>query len=232
MSDNDPYAAPEAELGVAPPEPAPPTEKLNPWFAIWARPRAVMRQLMWSHPEGTVLMLAALQGIVDMVSQSTFAAGNADMAWLKVFFAVLVTGPLAGLLLLYLGAFLLRVTGRWLGGEGTSVNIRAAWAYSSIPVVWGMLLWIPGFAIFGEELFLLETPRINASPFLYNSWLAFAGLWAVIDVWAFVVFLKCLAEVQYFSAWRALANAFLAVMIMLFPLVGLVVAFSGVVSLS
>lgn len=95
MSQRDPYAAPRAELRGAEPSPAPPgDEKLNPWFAIWIRPRAVMRQLMWERSAGMVLLLAALQGVADTFSQSTFAVSAAEFSWAKLLFFALVLGPL------------------------------------------------------------------------------------------------------------------------------------------
>ncbi|MFL5801617.1 MAG: hypothetical protein ACJ8CR_07720 [Roseiflexaceae bacterium] len=40
---------------------------LNPWFSIWTRPRATLRQLLDSNADLSqqVLLLAALNGIIE-----------------------------------------------------------------------------------------------------------------------------------------------------------------------
>lgn len=226
MSDHDPYAAPEAELGVTPPESAPPTEKLNPWFAIWTRPRAVMRQLMWDHTTGMVLLLAAVQGFADTLNQFAMRSAGDQFSMPTMFLIAAIGGSIGGIVTLYLFGFLLRWTGNWLGGQGTDEDIRAAYAYSAIPVIWAMLLWLPELALFGEELFTTETPRLNENPLLWQALIGFGVLEGIIGIWAFVVFLKCLGEVQRFSAWRALGNAVVASLVLVLPfvLLGFVIA--------
>ena len=43
-------------------------------------------------------------------------------------------------------------------------------------------------------------------------------------MWAFVVFLKCLGQVQGFSAWKALGNTLLVVPVILLPILLLALA--------
>ncbi len=40
----------------------------------------------------------------------------------------------------------------------------------------------------------------------------------IIFVWALVIFAKCLAQVQSFSAWRALLNIMLSVTVIVVPM--------------
>ena len=72
-----------------------------------------------------------------------------------------------------------------------------------------MLLWIPELLLFGEELFTEATPRLDAAPELQGLLLVFVAVELTAALWAFVAFLKCLGEVQGFSAWRALLNLLL-----------------------
>ena len=97
-------------------------------------------------------------------------------------------------------------------------------------IIWSLLLWIPEVALFGNELFTTATPRLDGSVGLTVLLLSFFVVEAVIAVWAFVVFLKCLGQVQGFSAWKALGNTLLVVPVILLPilLIALAVgAFAG-----
>jgi hypothetical protein len=88
-----------------------------------------------------------------------------------------------------------------------------------------MLLWVPELLLFGEELFTEATPRLDADPGLQALLLAFVAAELLAVLWAFVLFLKCLGQVQDFSAWRALLN-------LLLPGVLIAVAIGLVVTLS
>ena len=121
----------------------------------------------------------------------------------------LLVGPLFGILGAYVGGWLLRWSGRLLGGSARPAEIRAAIAWSGVPYVASMLLWIPELLLFGEELFTEATPRLDAAPELQGLLLVFVAVELTAALWAFVAFLKCLGEVQGFSAWRALLNLLL-----------------------
>lgn len=138
-----------------------------------------------------------------------------------------VAGPIGGIILLYVVGALLRWTGSWLGGQASLVEVCAAIAWSSVPSVCILILWIPKLALFGKDLFTSTMPRISANPFLALIFLGFAIVEVSIAVWAFVVLLKCLGEVHRFSAWKALATLFLSGLIVGVPIFGLLVFLSG-----
>lgn len=104
----------------------------------------------------------------------------------------------------------------WRTGE--SEQVRAAIAWSSVPLIWALLLWIPELVLFGQDLFTSSTPRLDANPLLAVALIGFGLVELTIGIWAIVVFLKCLGQVQGFSAWRALGNALLAFLIFSRPL--------------
>jgi hypothetical protein len=81
-----------------------------------------------------------------------------------------------------------------------------------------MALWVPELALFGDELFTSHTPRLYSNPLLGLGLLGFGVLEIVVGVWAIVIFLKALGQVQGFSAWKALGNTLLASLVVLVPL--------------
>ncbi len=105
--------------------------------------------------------------------------------------------------------WVLRWSGRLLGGHAGPRELRAAIAWSGVPYIASMVLWIPELLLFGDELFTTATPRLDAAPGLQAVLLGFVAVEVLATAWAFVVFLKCLGEVQGFSAWRALLNLLL-----------------------
>jgi hypothetical protein len=182
----------------------------NPWFSIWMRPRATMRRILDTDPEYMVFMLGILLGVSDCIGRA-YTRNSGDIFTVPAILGLcLVMGPIGGLTLLYGASALLKWTGKLLGGQGSLTHIRAAFAWSSVPLIWGLLLWIPGAALLGEELFTKETPRIDSSVILLIAGACWNGVLLLVFSWSFVVFLKCLAEAQRFSAWRALFNVLLS----------------------
>lgn len=179
---------------------------LNPWVSIWTTPRATIQQIVEANPERLVLVLSALAGISQVLDRASLRnlGDQWDLRWIFVF--ALAVGPLAGILGLYVGSALISWTGRWLGGTAPLQNIRAAMAWSNVPIIFALILWIPNLALFGNELFTTEIPRLAASTHLFAVFSVLAVLEMVAGIWAFVILLKSLGQVQGFSAWKALGN--------------------------
>ncbi len=151
------------------------------------------------------------------------------MEWPMIFLVALIAGPIGGLISLYVGGALIRWTGRYLGGSASPENIRAAIAWSGVPVIWSLILYVPGLALFGQELFTSETPRIDASSSLMLIYMVFSLIEVIIGIWALVVFLKSLGQVQGFSAWKALGNIILSVLVIVIPLVSIVLGITALI---
>lgn len=198
------------------PSPAP-----NPWLSIWRRPRATIRRIVESDPERHVTAIAAITGLSSALNR----ASNRDLGDRFDFWQILaiglLVGPLAGVVGLYLVAALVRWSGKWLGGQASTLHLRAAMAWASVPLVAAAVLWIPELLIAGREMFTAETPRLDARPGPALLLLALVLLEAVAGAWAFVLSCKCVGEVQGFSAWKALGNLLLAFLVFALPFVAL-----------
>lgn len=92
-------------------------------------------------------------------------------------------------------------------------------AWSEVTSIVGLALWIPQRALFGNELFTKQTPRIEANPYLALAFLPFLFAGLALGVWHYVILVKCLAEVHRFSSWRALGAILLPALIIAVPLV-------------
>jgi hypothetical protein len=134
-----------------------------------------------------------------------------------------VFGPLGGLLSLWIGSHLIRLSGKWIGGAGNREHIKTAIAWASVPTVFALPLWIPQILLFGSDMFTEETPRLDAQTMLLIPFFAMALMEIVLSVWAFVLLCNTIAEVQGFrSAWRGLGNIVLAGAVVVVPLFAIV----------
>jgi len=144
----------------------------------------------------------------------------------------IVLGVIWGLAWLYLGGWLMGVTGRWLEGRADALMVRAAIAWSSVPRIASILLLPALVVLLGDRAFAYDS---MADP-LDGMAMAMLGLLMAIefalDVWGLVLLVKCLGEAHGFSAWRGLGAALLAGLLIGLPLGLLIVAAGGLLLLS
>src|SRR5437773_12442099 len=201
---DDHSAASGEGAGVPPPPPGAPDQALSPWLAIWLRPRAAMRRILDTDPRRGVMALVVVAALVG----ATGVAAEPRIALLLrvpssfILTVAYVALPICSIVGLYLFGFLIALTGRWLEGQGDAAAVRAALAWSRVPLIWGGLLVIP-------RLILASAPGADAGDLTQNPGAAILQgvlgmLQLILGVWAVVVMLKCLGEAHRFSAWRAL----------------------------
>lgn len=196
----------------------------NPWFSIWLRPRATIQQIIDSDPRRLVLVLAAAGGIVEALNRASAKSMGDNLGIPAIFLGAIVLGAISGILSLFIFGALIRWTGRWLGGTASHEQVRAAIAWSLVPYLWVSLMWIPELLLFGEEMFTTEMPRMDADPSLAFAFLGLLLVEFIGGVWALVVYMKCLGQVQGFSAWKALGNFLLTVLVFVVPIAVIVAA--------
>lgn len=169
-----------------------------------------MRWVLDTDPKYMVTRIAALFGIgavLDFASEQSL--GDSRSAW-EIFRFAALWGAILGVSIVYIFGALLSWTGKWIGGQANGEQARAAFAWGSVLDVWMLLLWVPYLVLFGKEPFTSDTPGMDANPSLVSG-LTLVGM--TIGIWSLVVGFKCIGEAQGFSAWRALGNAILAVLV-------------------
>jgi hypothetical protein len=178
---------------------------LSPFVTIWTEPRATIRDIVERDPHRYVLGLAALGPALVAIESAWSRELNAQIPpsflWPVAVAFIAVAAGAFGIAVLYLNGWALQWTGRFLGGEAASLEVRAAMAWSRIPGISAAVINI------GVLLLGLATPPIFGGgelPHLTPSFVGLGLLNFVLDVWSFVLLLQCLGEVHRFSAWRAL----------------------------
>ncbi len=202
-------------------------QMLNPWVSIWTRPRATIQQIVDVNPQRYIWVLAAVSGVADALNQASERSAGDELGLPLILLIVVAAGSIGGIVSLYLFGALFRWTGGWMGGKASAENLRAAIAWSSVPVICSLVLWIPSFAIFGQELSTTETPNIDVNPSLLFVLFGYGAIEMIIGVWAFVVLLKCIGQVQGFSAWKALGNTLLVGLIVMIPIALIIYGIGG-----
>ena len=193
------------------------TAELNPWVSIWTQPRATIQQIVDSDPGQSVLILAGISGFVSTLDSVRDTGLGDGIPWFYIVLICALIGSLLGIAGLYVFSFLLHWTGKWLDGRASQPFIRAAGAWAQVPIIWGLFLWVPLIALFGQDLFRSGSFGLESNPFFpYLFPIVSTGI--VLGVWSLVLSLHCLAQVQGFSVWKALGNNVLAAAVVVIPI--------------
>lgn len=193
----------------------------HPWATIWTRPRATIRRIVETDVRYQVTSLAILSGALIWLERRWSNPSPAPAFPMLVVMAVIV-GAILGVIELYVNGALLKWAGSALGGIGSYAEVRAALAWSRVPVIVAVTIGI--FAI----LLGTDGPMLGENGELTNSGASLLLLHAFLVVWGFVVMLKCVGEVHRFSAWRALGSILLILIVIVLILTATILFFGGI----
>ena len=194
---------------------------LNPWRSIWLQPRATIRQIVTTDPDRHVLALIAANSVIGAVLAGVTSALQGQFGLLFLLLLVLVVAPIFAVIMLYLVALLLRWTGRWLGGVASSRDLRAALAWGCVPSLLAGAALLVALLVPGLDLFPTPPPELQSEPFALATYGLGSKIQLLAGVWSLFTMIKCIAEVQGFSAWRALGNYLLAILMMIVAIVAI-----------
>jgi hypothetical protein len=194
-----------------------------PWIAIWMSPREAIKKIVNRDPTSQVIMLGALAGGLSLtnffLAIALSPATPASHSQLNTYLPILALaspflGAMIGVLMLYINAFLIDWSGRALGGVGNAVTVRAAVAWSSVPVIClsaVTLLILLGTGTWNALGLSLPDPNAAAEAVAAakNPFTVARGVDAIISIWSFILMLHGVAVVHRFSVWRALGAAVL-----------------------
>lgn len=201
---------------------------MNPWLSIWTQPRATISTIVSTNPNRSLWFLSAIYGFCSLLNLfQTMALGN-SLTTMAIFLLAFLLSPFWGYLLFAIWSGVVTGVGRLLKGQGSFKAIRAAYAWSCVPIILNIPLWLLMVALFGHQLF----QNLPNSELLSQSLIAalFTILIAkvVLAIWSLVIYLNALAEVQQFSVLRAIGNVILAgvVLSLIFYLLWMLLAVS------
>lgn len=180
------------------------------WLSIWVRPRETIRRIVDQNPKRNLWLLAGIYGFSSLLNSFQSLSFGSWMGIVPIFILALVFAPIWGYIVFAIWAYIVAFTGRWLKGLGDFQAVRAAYAWSCVPLLIGDVFWIGMMVFLGSSIFM-NPPAEQVQPsgpamFLLSLLLGKM----VLSVWSLVIYFNALAEVQQFSVWRAIANVILA----------------------
>jgi hypothetical protein len=135
---------------------------LNPWWGIWVQPRETIRTIMETDPKMHFWVLVTFYGLIRAVSWGV-QVGLGDMfspAGVAGF--ILIIGPIAGIIGVYLTGALLGLVGRFMGGKADSQEIRMVLAWAALPMsVLALLALLPYVFMLGPLVFSSANPLVS-----------------------------------------------------------------------
>ena len=191
----------------------------HPWATIWTRPRATIRRIVETDVRYQVAFLAILSGALIWLERRWSNPSTAPAFPMLVVIAVIV-GAMLGIIELYVNGALLKWAGAALGGVASYAEVRAALAWSRVPVIVAITIGLLAILLgTGGPMLGGESPASGASLLLVHG---------ALVLWGFVVMLKCIGEVHRFSAWRALGSILLIALAIVVILAALILLFGGI----
>jgi hypothetical protein len=179
---------------------------MNPWISIWTEPRKTIARIVDENPKRDLWVLAWIYGFLALMNGSqSLVLGNQFQFVGIIVFSILIA-PLWGMLVFAVWSFVVHLMGKLLKGKGSFSYVRAAFAWSCVPLTVNIALWILLLAVFGRTLF--QTAQPTTGPLVLLTLVLIAKV--IIMIWSLVIYINTLAEVQRFSIGRSILNILLA----------------------
>src|SRR5579862_5033523 len=160
----------------------------SPWISVWFSPRQTIERLVATRPTYFVWPLAILGTIASFYSQISVIDGAGYLLSWQLGLSLLLFGALVGVVWLYLAGFMLSWIGRLFGGQASAPQMRAVFAWSTLPTTLGFVVIL---------MIAAASPRGSAQD-------SVPLLVAAFSLWSFLAFLLMLGRVLHFGLWRTI----------------------------
>jgi len=192
--------------------------EVNPWLEMWIRPRKTILSILRFNSDYLIYLLSVIYVLPYLLQAAqNFSLGEAfSLKFIVV--GIFLSALLVGLLIINGISLLFYWTGRWFGGMASFHHIRAAIAWSNMPNLVNIAIWIFNVLTFGNILFtrgFVQIPFVGRElTYMFSA----SFIQAILTVWMLVLMLNALSAVQGFSIWKAILNllaSFFIIMIIL-----------------
>jgi hypothetical protein len=179
-----------------------PTEPIQPLKEVWLRPRRVFRELA-TRPVGIIdYLLAAAQGIGNSLALARTVEAGAHSSVAEILGNSFAYGAIAGVVSVFLMAFIYGRIGRRAGGKATTGQVMHVLAYGGTPMAVSLAIWVLTALAAGESTFV-ETPRADVEGFLvFLLHLQFTS-YVFLLIWSIVLQVMGFSEIQGFAMRKA-----------------------------
>ncbi|NGX28382.1 MAG: hypothetical protein K940chlam1_00561 [Candidatus Anoxychlamydiales bacterium] len=185
----------------------------NPWLSMWVKPKKTIQKIIEINPNFRLFFLSAIYGFISLISSSQSFTLGYHLHFLWIILISIVLSSLWGYTIFSVASFFAYFTGKWLKGAAKYQEVRSALAWSSIPMIGNLFLWILLFIVFHTAL-LQDFPGTFILTSVQTSFL-FVVLFIqlLLSIWILVLFINALAQVQKFSIGKSILNILIAAVI-------------------
>ncbi len=182
----------------------------GPYFlAIWVKPKETIREISEKNPN---YRLGILSWILGSIILFHLYHVYFSPPFLYLLFLVLLA-PVVGYLCLNIASYFVFLTGKWIKGQATFKKVRCVMAWSCVPFSVSVVLWFLLFGFFPQ--FFISSKGILSDLQIYVL-LAITLAQVGFTVWAAVLYMYGLSEIQKYSTTHALINIVMAFLVFLF----------------
>jgi len=176
---------------------------LNPWVTIWTQPRKTIRAIVENNPKYGFFYLASILGISSAFS-SIYLYKVSKENFLTTLLLNIIIAPFLGIISLYFNSWILQITGKIFKGDAPFMHIRAALSWSKVTYILPICMWL---------IILAMSPNIIISQNEPPTTLFVSLIFLISSVWAFIILLRAIQEVQKFSVWFSFFSIIIAFII-------------------
>jgi hypothetical protein len=159
---------------------------------MWTHPGRTIRAIVRTNPTYCVLSLALVNALDTLFYSAHFFSLEEKISPLFLLMGIFLVSPFLGWVWLYYSGWVLYWTGVWFGGKASQLDLRAALAWSKIPSVLALVLWISLF-LFHNKLSLGESSVVFINLIIF-----------ILGIWSLVLLVEAVRELQAFSLSRSI----------------------------
>ncbi|MEK6268623.1 MAG: YIP1 family protein [Planococcus sp. (in: firmicutes)] len=173
-------------------------KNLNPFIAVWTRPRVTVRYVIEEKSSRFTFLLIVLSGFVG----GLLATLNAEqfLPIVGIFLLALFLGPIGAAVSTAIGSGIYLLVGRLFKGEATYKEMFRALLTGQIPQIWLtpiIILWL----LLLPETYFAEAGQLPAEDMGIMT-IIFTLILGVVSIWTLFVQSNAVGEAHRFSAWK------------------------------
>lgn len=175
------------------------------WWNIWLRPKESLQKVLDTDPNKHLVTLTIIHGFFVglYLVFSLLTMRVLEIAQSIGLGVLLVVGSIIfSLFILFFISCLYQITGKWIKGEGTYIEVKSAVGWSFYPQIVSL------FFVILSILVLAITSSTIASFILMV-------IGNILGIWSLVLFFLMLGQAHKFSAWKALLCYLLALLVII-----------------
>ncbi len=182
----------------------------SPWITILTAPRQTIREIASTNPNRSIWVLALIHGVCSLMNVFQSLEAGQAMQTAGLLILVVLLAPFWGYLNFSIWSALTLWVGKILGGQGTFQTLRASYAWSTVPLLINIPLWLLMLALFGHQLFVNFSDTTQVPQSTVALLFGVLALKVIAAIWSLVIYIITLAEVQNFGIFKSIINMILA----------------------